>query len=63
MNIMTKLQVVAGITAVIALPLMYFGLQNGSTAMPWIGITLFLLAMLVTPALRVLPSHLIPGKY
>lgn len=58
MNNSTKLQVVAGIAAVIALPLMYFGLQNGSTAMPWLGIALFLLAMLVTPTLRVLPSHL-----
>ena len=63
MNNTVKLQVIAGVTAVIALPLMYLGLHNGSTTMPWLGITLFLLAMLVTPALRVLPSHLIAGKY
>ncbi len=61
MNTLTKLQVVAGIAAVIALPLMYFGLHNGSTAMPWLGLVLFLLAMLVTPVLRVLPSRLING--
>lgn len=56
MNTLTKLQVAAGITAVIALPLIYFGLNNGSTALPWTGIVLFLMAMLVTPTARILPS-------
>lgn len=62
MNTLIKMQVIAGFTAVIALPIMYLGLHNGSTVLPWLGIALFLLAMLVTPAVRILPSHLITEK-
>ena len=58
MNTTTKLQVVAGIFAVVALPLLYFGLHEGSTTLPWLGLTLFLIAMMITPLLRILPSDL-----
>lgn len=62
MNTLTKLQVAAGLAAVIALPMIYFGLHNGSAALPWTGIMLFLLAMLVTPTVRILPSGWINGQ-
>lgn len=62
MNTLTKLQVVAGLTAVIALPMIYYGLHNGSAALPWTGIALFLMAMMVTPTVRILPSAWINGE-
>lgn len=62
MNLVTKLQILAGLMAVIALPLMYSGLHNGSVTVPWLGIVLFLMAMLVTPILRILPARLTAGK-
>ena len=62
MNTLTKLQVVAGLTAVIALPMIYLGLHNGNATLPWLGITLFLMAMLVPPTARILPAAWINGE-
>ena len=56
MNTQTKLQVCAGLGAVIALPIIYFGLGAGGTFLPWLGLALFGASMMVTPLLRVLPS-------
>lgn len=58
MNTQTKLQVCAGLGAVIALPIIYFGLNSDGRLLPWLGIALFGASMMVTPLLRVLPSSL-----
>lgn len=56
MNIETKLQICAGAGAIVALPLMYVGLHNGTTALAGAGLALFFLSMLVTPILRLRPT-------
>lgn len=56
MNTQCKLQICAGIGAVSALPLIYLGLKMGGTGVPWLGVVLFGLSMMVTPVLRVMPS-------
>ncbi|MEO9148676.1 MAG: hypothetical protein ABI212_04765 [Burkholderiaceae bacterium] len=56
MRLDTKLQVLAGIGAVVALPLLYVGLKGGITALSEVGLAIFAASMLVTPALRLIPK-------
>ncbi len=55
MNIRTKLQICAGVGAVIALPLLYVGFKQDVAALAALGLAVFGASMLVTPVLRLLP--------
>lgn len=54
MNIETKLQICAGVGAVIALPLIYIGLKQDLSGLAGLGLAVFGASMLVTPILRLL---------
>ncbi len=54
MNMETKLQICAGVGAVIALPLLYIGLKQDVVALAGTGLVIFGASMLVTPILRLL---------
>jgi hypothetical protein len=62
MNMTTRLQVIAGVASVIALPVIYFGLRAGGTSAPVYGLALFFCAMTITPLLRVLPTDFSSGE-
>lgn len=56
MRLDTKLQVVAGIGSVVALPLLYWGLKDHATTVAEVGLAIFAASMLVTPLLRLMPK-------
>lgn len=56
MNWETKLQICAGLGAVLALPLLYIGLKQDTAALAVLGLAVFGASMLVTPVLRLLPT-------
>lgn len=47
----------AGVTALIAVPLMYIGLQGGHEGLTTAGFGLFTLGMMVTPAMKLMSAR------
>lgn len=47
----------AGVTALIAVPLMYIGLQDGNEGLATAGFGLFTLGMMVPPAMKLMSAR------
>jgi uncharacterized membrane protein YiaA len=45
--------IVAGLAALIAVPLIYMGLQNGTDTLVIVGFCLFTLGMIISPVMRI----------
>ncbi len=45
--------IIAGVAALVAVPLIYLGLKNEASAMLMVGFGLFTLGMLVTPIMKI----------
>ena len=56
MNKQTRVQIAAAIGTLIAVPLLYVGLQSGSGALAVVGFAVFTVSMLATPAMKITTS-------
>lgn len=55
MRLEVKLQIIAGIGAILSLPMIYIGLTAGGGSLALLGLGIFVASMLVTPVLKLLP--------
>lgn len=52
----TMWMIIASIAPLVAVTLIYIGLQDGGTALAMLGLLIFALGMLITPVMWLLPS-------